>query len=72
MRRTSREHSRDHLANRRDTLVGGVSLQRKNVNIFKSGRSIWWARQDSNLQPDRYERWKLAAFPLEMPIFIEF
>ena len=20
------------------------------------GQSIWWARQDSNLQPDRYER----------------
>jgi hypothetical protein len=32
----------------------------------------WWARQDSNLQPDRYERWKLAVFPLEVPIFIEF
>ena len=33
--------------------------------------SCWWARQDSNLQPDRYERpaltielWALAAFPL--------
>ena len=32
----------------------------------------WWARQDSNLQPDRYERRKLAVFPLEVPIFIEF
>jgi len=32
----------------------------------------WWARQDSNLQPDRYERWKLAVFLLEVPIFIEF
>jgi hypothetical protein len=21
-----------------------------------AGQSIWWARQDSNLQPDRYER----------------
>ena len=20
------------------------------------GSSMWWARQDSNLQPDRYER----------------
>jgi hypothetical protein len=33
---------------------------------------LWWARQDSNLQPDRYERWKLAVLLLEVPIFIEF
>jgi hypothetical protein len=25
------------------------------------GHPIWWARQDSNLQPDRYERWRSAA-----------
>ncbi len=31
-----------------------------------------WARQDSNLQSDRYERWKPVVFPLEVPIFIEF
>jgi hypothetical protein len=26
----------------------------------------------SNLQPDRYERWKPVAFPLEVPTLIEF
>ena len=32
----------------------------------------WWARQDSNLQPDRYEWRKLEVFPPQVPIFIEF
>jgi len=27
---------------------------------------------DSNLQPDRYERWKLVVFPLDVPISIDF
>ncbi len=26
------------------------------------GLSMWWARQDSNLQPDRYERESMPAF----------
>jgi hypothetical protein len=26
------------------------------MSIRKPLKSLWWARQDSNLQPDRYER----------------
>jgi hypothetical protein len=30
----------------------------------------WWARQDSNLQPDRYERPAIATGWLEMPTIV--
>jgi len=29
-----------------------------------SHRTVWWAREDSNLQPDRYERMVYYAFDL--------
>ena len=39
----------------------------KKIRPERMRPSVWWARQDSNLQPDRYERQKLAAFPSEVP-----
>jgi hypothetical protein len=32
----------------------------------------WWGRQDSNLQPDRYERLKPAAAVWKTLIFVRF
>jgi hypothetical protein len=29
---------------------------RRWMHMDVAGQSIWWARQDPNLQPDRYER----------------
>jgi hypothetical protein len=39
---------------------------------YKSLILLWWACLDSNQEPDRYERWKLATGCLKTPVFIEF
>ena len=36
----------------------------RNINQIKRERLMWWAREDSNLQPDRYERMVYYAFDL--------
>src|SRR5262249_30070329 len=36
-------------------------LKNRNINQIKHGRLMWWAREDSNLQPDRYERSALTV-----------
>jgi hypothetical protein len=33
--------------------------------------NAWWAREDSNLQPDRYERWPHFRLPCFIGIFVE-
>jgi hypothetical protein len=33
-----------------------VDEKAKRAGTLKTPENIWWARQDSNLQPDRYER----------------
>src|SRR5262249_49282952 len=37
--------------------------QRENSNVVNAVFSRWWAREDSNLQPDRYER---SALTIEL------
>ena len=37
--------------------------ERWRMSTNAGGSSMWWARQDSNLQPDRYERSELAENP---------
>jgi hypothetical protein len=47
----------------RAAMVGGacgVGYLAKRVNLG-SPRKTWWAGQDSNLQPDRYERFDSDA-----------
>ncbi len=36
--------------------ISGVVTQRSNEATRTKPLIYWWARQDSNLQPDRYER----------------
>ena len=38
------------------TLVAGWTISEKDIEITTSTKCEWWAREDSNLQPDRYER----------------
>ena len=35
-------------------------------------KSAWWAREDSNLQPDRYERWTASRSWQKSPAFNDF
>jgi ATP-dependent DNA ligase len=36
----------------------------RKTNEIKGKKYRWWAREDSNLQPDRYERMVYYAFDL--------
>ncbi|MBR1033209.1 hypothetical protein [Bradyrhizobium liaoningense] len=38
------------------TTFGAVVISGSKINDINPDAALWWARQDSNLQPDRYER----------------
>jgi hypothetical protein len=40
----------------------GAQISPINVRVRKPLILLWWARQDSNLQPDRYERQDIDRF----------
>src|ERR1700719_3045751 len=50
------------MANHCDLIDGGRGRQRASGHCNKR-RFCWWAREDSNLQPDRYER---SALTIEL------
>jgi hypothetical protein len=52
--------------------IFGALAQRGNRRIPTKPLIPWWAWEDSNLQPDRYERRIFLNHPSEMPNFVEF
>jgi hypothetical protein len=60
---------RGHRCHRRATIArrSGCSLAAADVPESPVMRNLWWARQDSNLQPDRYER---SALTIELQALI--